>query len=164
MVPVSYRLDQEAPMRVSVVLNVLCGFVLSLFSICSAETPATESAMETARRLLEAFNRHDPDAMASLVSDDFELYYVGDDGTAALALRGPKQLAEEMRGYFAHNTGVRSTVVGVVDGPVFVSFREQIAGGASSIAVYEVREQRIKRVWYFPAEKTDAGTESSSPD
>jgi hypothetical protein len=39
-----------------------------------------------------------------------------------------------------------------VNGPRFVSFREQIVGGKSSLAVYEVEAGLIRRVWYYPAE------------
>ena len=37
---------------------------------------AEDSALPTALRLLEAFNRHDPAAMAALMDENFELYYV----------------------------------------------------------------------------------------
>ena len=110
------------------------------------------TALATVETFMAAFNRHDPDAMAELVAVDFELYYVDEDGTSALAMTGPEQLRTEMVGYFADRPSVRSEIAGAVDGPVFVSFREQIVGGQSSLAVYEVREGRIKRVWYYPAE------------
>lgn len=115
-------------------------------------TPTPPSAKTVALELIEAFNRHEPEAMAALVSDDFELYYVNDAGASERALRGPEQLAEEMTQYFAVHPSVRSEVVETVDGPAYVSFREQIVGGKSSIAVYEVRDGRVKRVWYYPAE------------
>jgi hypothetical protein len=43
-------------------------------------------------------------------------------------------------------------IVEAIDGPIYVSFREQIVGGKSSLAVYEVRGGLIRRAWYFPAE------------
>ena len=57
-----------------------------------------------------------------------------------------------MTPYFASRPSARSTIAAAIDGPVYVSFREQIVGGQSSLAVYEVRGGLIKRVWYFPAE------------
>ncbi|MEM6701961.1 MAG: nuclear transport factor 2 family protein [Acidobacteriota bacterium] len=115
----------------------------------AAEVP---KALEVAQQLVEAFNRHDPEAMAALVANDFELYYVGDDGKASLALTGPEALEKEMTGYFEAVPNVESKITDQVRGEAFVSFREQIVGGASSLAVYEVREGKIRRVWYYPAE------------
>ncbi len=118
----------------------------------SAQEPDTTSALVVAEALVDAFNRHDPANMAALVAPDFELFYVDDDGIAELAIQGPDQLRREMVGYFASHPAVQSAITDAVDGPAFVSFREQIVGGQSSLAVYEVREGLIKRVWYFPAE------------
>ena len=131
-------------------------WALGLFALLGAEIPAQEQAPPSARSVVEAllaaFNQHDPAAMAALVTTDFELYYIDDQGVAELSLRGPDGLRAEMTGYFANRPNVRSRIAGVVDGPVFVSFREQVVGGQSSLAVYEVRAGLIKRVWYFPAE------------
>ena len=118
----------------------------------AAQATAVPTALATVETFMAAFNRHDPDAMAGMVTVDFELYYVDEDGTSALAMTGPEQLRTEMVGYFAERPSVRSEIAGAVGGPVFVSFRERIVGGQSSLAVYEVREGRIKRVWYYPAE------------
>ena len=130
--------------------TVLCLLSLALASAAfAAEEPR---ALDVAQQLVDAFNRHDPKAMAALVADEFELYYVGDDGNAALALTGPEALEKEMTGYFEAVPNVASKITDQVDGKAFVSFREQIVGGASSLAVYEVREGKILRVWYYPAE------------
>jgi len=110
------------------------------------------SALTAAQTLMDAFNQHDPDAMAALVTSDFELYYFDDEGVASLSTRGAEQLRADMVSYFASRPAVRSTIVDVIEGPVFVSFREQIVGGQSSLAVYEVRQGLIRRVWYYPAE------------
>ena len=127
----------------------LCGVAWFAYASTRAEGG---SAMKAAHALVEAFNEHDAAAMAALVSEDFELYYVDDKGASELAVTGPEQLQQSMTGYFKHQPKVRSEVVASVDGPVYVSFREQIVGGQSSLAVYEVRDEKIKRVWYFPAE------------
>ncbi|MCZ6507429.1 MAG: nuclear transport factor 2 family protein, partial [Acidobacteria bacterium] len=130
--------------------------VLLLGSPSPADAAARQSnapsALSVAEALVDAFNGHDPEAMAKLVTADFELYYVDDEGVAVLSVRGPEQLVAEMTPYFASRPSVRSTIAAAIDGPVYVSFREQIVGGQSSLAVYEVRDGLIKRVWYFPAE------------
>ena len=132
-------------------LAVAC-FLLA--TTLASEERAPRTALETAKKLHAAFNQHDAAAMALLVANDFELYYVDNAGAAALAVRGPEQLRKEMSGYFTHNPDVKSEMVDVVDGPAFVAFREQVVGGSSSLAVYEVRDGLVKRVWYYPAEES----------
>ena len=117
------------------------------------------SALATAKQLLDAFNRHDPDAMAALVAGDFELFYVSDAGQAELGAKGPDDLRTQMTGYFASRPTVRSVIEGSVDGPRFASFRERAISirdgmerSASSLAVYEVVDGKVLRVWYYPAE------------
>ncbi len=122
------------------------------FPTAHAQQPTERSALSVAQALVDAFNDHNPEAMAVLVSPDFELYYFDDDGVARLAIHGPEQLAAEMTAYFSNHPSVQSTIADAVDGPVYTSFREQIVGGQSSLAVYEVREGLIIRVWYYPAE------------
>lgn len=134
----------------------LAGTALLLVAPCSAaiaQGPVSPGALAVATQLVEAFNQHDPAAMAALVTSDFELYYVEEGGVASLGTQGAEQLAAEMTSYFAARPTVRSTISAAIDGPVFVSFREQIVGGQSSLAVYEVRDGLIRRAWYFPAEE-----------
>jgi len=125
---------------------------LSAAGAWAQETGRSSGALSVAEALLEAFNRHDPEAMAALVAPDFELYYVDEEGVAELAVRGPVELVAEMTAYFESLPSVRSTIAAAIDGPVYVSFREQIVGGQSSLAVYEIRHDLIRRVWYYPAE------------
>ncbi len=128
-----------------------------LIALCSTATATAQmaeagSALSVAKALLGAFNQHDPAAMASLVAPDFELYYFDEAGQAGLAVRGPDALIEEMTSYFAGRPNVESKITGAIAGPVYVSFREQIVGGQSSLAVYEVRDGLIRRVWYYPVD------------
>ena len=115
---------------------------------CAAPRPNPVAAA-----MLEAFNAHDPAAMASLVTEDFELYYVSDAGVAELGSRGREALQRDMVAYFAARPAVRSAIEGVVPGDRFVAFRERIVGGASSLAVYEVQDSLLRRAWYYPSEQ-----------
>ena len=131
---------------------VACVLMPLLAQNLSAQVQEPPSALSVASDLVEAFNQHDPEAMARLVSADFEMYYVSETGVAERATTGRDQLIADMTIYFAARPSVRSVISGAVDGPVRVAFREQIVGGASSLAVYEVHDGLIRRVWYFPAE------------
>jgi len=124
----------------------------------TAHADGEGSAMATAHRLLEAFNQHDPKAMAALVDENFELYYFS-DGKAELSAKGRADLQAQMTDYFASHQTVRSVVEGQIDGPRFATFRERaislrdgVERSASSLAVYEVVDGSILRVWYYPAE------------
>lgn len=115
-------------------------------------------AMATAVQLLDAFNRHDPAAMAALVDEQFELYYVS-EGKIELAAQGPQDLEAQMTEYFKSRPTVRSEVEGSIDGPRFVAFRERagsrhgdVERSQSSLAVYEVVDGKVLRAWYYPAE------------
>lgn len=140
---------------VRMVVFVLCLVTAPIFA---AETATTTTATEAitprvvVNQLIEAFNAHDPAAMAALVSEDFELYYFDEHGVAGLAIEGPEQLKAEMISYFAMRPDVQSEIAAVVDGPVFIAYREQIVGGNSSLAVYEVRNLKVRRTWYYPEE------------
>jgi hypothetical protein len=63
-----------------------------------------------------------------------------------------------MEEYFAARSTVRSEIVAEIDGPRFATFRERVwregeqARARTSVAVYEIRDARIARAWYFPAE------------
>lgn len=125
-------------------------------AVASAES--APSALATANKLFEAFNQHDPKAMAALVSENFELYYFS-DGKAELSASGRADLEAQMVDYFTSQPTVRSVVEGSVDGPRFATFRERaisihdgVETSASSLAVYEVVDGLILRVWYYPAE------------
>ena len=128
----------------------LAASMLSIAGCSSSRTPGT--AGRAAMELIDAFNRHDPVGMAALVTPEFELYYMNEDGTFGLATKGRAALVAEMESYFSDRPRVASTVEQIIDGSVYVAFREQIVGGRSSIAVYEIRDGLIRRVWYYPAE------------
>jgi len=133
------------------ILAVLLVVFLSSTNASAQELDNT-SALSVAEALVDAFNQHDPDAIATVVAPNFELYYVDEEGVAGLAISGHSQLAAEMATYFTSHPSVQSIIADAIDGPVYTSFREQIVGGQSSLAVYEVRDGLIKRVWYYPAE------------
>ncbi|MCP5117066.1 MAG: nuclear transport factor 2 family protein [bacterium] len=121
-----------------------------------AEEP---SAAEVVKALLAAFNDHSPERMAELVSEDFELFYVAESETT-LGLRGPEALQTEMRGYFGNLPTVRSEAEISVASGSYVAFKETVSWqhegeerSQLSLVVYQVRDGKIRRAWYYPAER-----------
>ena len=138
--------------------TLLTALLVQFAVLAAPAIAANPSALATAKQLLNAFNQHDPGAMAELVSEDFELYYFS-NGKAELSAQGRQQLQEQMVDYFASQPTVRSEIEGSIDGPRFASFRERaisvhdgVERSASSLAIYEVVDGLIRRVWYYPAE------------
>ncbi len=132
---------------------------------CTGTAPAepvapldASGALGTARQLLDAFNAHDPEAMAALVDESFELYYIT-DGRSELSAGGREDLRTQMTEYFSSRPTVHSVIEGSIDGPRFVAFRERAGSrtetgerSASSLAVYEIVNDKVLRAWYYPAE------------
>ena len=121
--------------------------------------PEPPPATEVARLLIEAFNRHDPAALAERVSPDFIWYNVSSDETT-IEVKGRDALRESLTKYFASTPSVRSEIDGVTQVGPFVCFRERVFWTSSkgersqqSLAVYEVHDGLITRAWYYPAVK-----------
>lgn len=110
------------------------------------------NAMDVVQPFFEAWNAHSAGGMADLVADDFELFYFTEKGVAELQLTGPEALRAAMTDFFKQQPEAHSTIIGRVDGQRFIAFREQVNGGDSAIAVYEVEGDRLQRAWYYPAE------------
>ena len=110
-------------------------------------------------RLLDAFNRHDVEAMLRETHPDIEWFLV--EGNAmSMEARGRHAFGESMSSYFASTPGVRSTPHGTVTNGRFVSVRERVhwtkkdgsEGTGASIAVYELEGGLVRRAWYFATE------------
>lgn len=125
------------------------------------QAPSPSTSLDVAKALLDAWNRHSPEDMAKLSSPDFELFYVGENGRAELALTGPEALRAEMGSMFERQPDIHSRMLDFIDGERFVAFREQVVGGATSIAVYEIEGMLVRRAWYYPAEATPGAASGS---
>jgi hypothetical protein len=77
----------------SFVLALIACFLLHIVPASFAD--GTPTALSVSESLLEAFNQHDPEAMAALVTEDFELFYIS-EGKTALSVAGREGLAAEM--------------------------------------------------------------------
>lgn len=126
----------------------------------NADFGAISTALQVVEEQLDAFNRHDVEAMAAQVAPDFVWFSVDGD-EVRVEVRGRIALAEGMRSYFASLPSVRSEVEGTLVSGAFVTLRERaiwtdesgIERSQAALGVYEVRDGLIQRVWYYPAER-----------
>ena len=132
-------------------------FILTgLFALKPASAGETADAV---RDLTDAFNRHDVAAMRALWHED--IVWLDIDGeTMSVAVRGLRSFEEAMTAYFKSYPDVRSTLAGAAESGAFLSGVETVtwtSKGAdrsqSGPVVYEVRDGKILRVWYYPATK-----------
>lgn len=110
--------------------------------------------------LIDAFNEHDPKKMVKLVDPGIELYYVGDNGKTEMSLSSATDLEKEMSGYFRAVPDVKSTIKDLTVAGRFVSAQERVEWTRQgkkvsqfSLSVYEIQNEKIRRVWYYPAQR-----------
>ncbi len=142
---------------------------LGFFAILSLTTMWTSPAAErskqkddeasTVSRFLAAFNAHDVAGLTRLVTDDIEWLSVRGDEIST-ETKGRTALKNAMTAYFDSTPGVRSTHEASFESGDFVSVRERVYWGAkgressqAAIAVYELSDGKIRRVWYYRASK-----------
>jgi hypothetical protein len=120
----------------------------------SGTATAAESAV---LRYVEAFNRHDVAAMIAQAAPDIRWHALVGDSLVTETV-GQAALERELTSYFRSYPTVRSTI-GVlssngpyVAGRELVQWEQQGAGKSqASLSVYEIRDGRVRRVWYYPA-------------
>ena len=112
------------------------------------------------RALIEAFNAHSPEKMAQVMASDIEVYYVDAKGKTAKASDNAETLVGEMKGYFRALPDVKSHIDSHMVTGRYISVNERVEWTRESkkvtqysLSVYEIREEKIKRVWYYPAQR-----------
>jgi hypothetical protein len=142
-------------MRPRFLLHCLVGLCSFWAAGAAAENPV--APIQVVLTHVEVFNRHDADALAQRVSEDFIWYTVTSDATK-VETQGREKFREGMKGYFKSVPDVSSKVEGVTAAGPFVSFRETATWTSktgkrslSSIGIYEIRDGLIVRAWYYPA-------------
>lgn len=115
------------------------------------------------RAYYDAFNRHDADATAALCAEDLRWYSVAGDAVSTDA-ESRAQLHAWLQGYFAKLPSVRSEVLSLDQAGPFLTVRERASWqdrsgqrvAQQALAVYEIRDGLIRRVWYYPASRDPA--------
>lgn len=124
-----------------------------------AQTSAHEPPTRIVEQFIAAYNAHDVEAMLALVHPTVQWLSV-DGAAVAVEADGAETLGEAMSGYFAALPSSRSTAEAIMEAGHFVSVWERAQWESNgetrtqrSLAVYEVEEGKIRRVWYYPAQR-----------
>lgn len=111
------------------------------------------------RDLQRAFNAHDVEAMAASTQTNATWISIVKD-SAVVETDGEVAMRESMTGYFKAIPSARSQIEDAMVSGSYVAIRERAfwQGKDSeqsqvALGVYEIRDGKIARVWYFPAER-----------
>lgn len=112
---------------------------------------------QVVERFLEAFNRHDVEAMLALAHPEVQWLSVDGD-KISVETAGQAALRDSMKSYFTSLPSARSTFESILVAGPYVTVVERARWQGKSgertqaaLAVYEVREGKVRRVWYYPA-------------
>jgi hypothetical protein len=112
------------------------------------------------RAYLDAFNRHEADAVAAFCAENFKWYSIDGDKTSTDA-GSRAQLRDWLVGYFKSLPTVGSEFLSIEQTGPFLTVRERASWdnkegkrvSQQALGVYEIRDGLIQRVWYYPAAK-----------
>lgn len=110
------------------------------------------------RAYLDAYNRHEPEVVAALLSPKVKWYSLDADKLLTDG-DGREALRTWLAGYFKSLSDARSDFLTIEQTGAFLSVRERASWTAKdgarlsqqAHAVYEIRDGLIERVWYFPS-------------
>ena len=137
------------------------GFILIL-SLCGVHSRAQmdpSQATEIIEDFVAAFNEHDVEAMAGMISEDLIYMFVTDD-KIAVETRGKDAFRKAMLAYYKQIPSARSETESIMTAGNFVTVRERAhwksskgARSQMSLAVYQLKDNTIHRVWYYPVQR-----------
>lgn len=112
------------------------------------------------RAYLDAFNRHDPAAVAATLSPAVKWFSLSSDQLSTDG-EGRDAVHTWLTGYFKSLPDVRSEISDLTQNGPYLSFRERASWTAKdgtrrsqqSLGTAEIRENLLTRIWYFPAVK-----------
>jgi hypothetical protein len=125
-----------------------------------ASASERSSRVAIVRAQVKAYNKHDVEALTKLLAENVKWYSVNADKISTEA-SGRAELKSWLDNYFKEFPDVRSSICNISLVGALVSFREQVSWtkkdgtrqAQRSIAIYEVVDGLITRVWYFPIER-----------
>ena len=142
-----------------VVLYITAGLLsLSLLTGCNAMDPETAVPKSIVAEHVRAFNAGNVEAMTKMQHPNIQWLSVKGNAVS-VEVSGRAALAKNMTEYFKSPTKVTGTLKGWNVNTPYVSVTETASWTAkdgtkkiqSSMTVYELEDNLIRRVWYFPA-------------
>ncbi|MEO1252928.1 MAG: nuclear transport factor 2 family protein [Pseudomonadota bacterium] len=140
------------------------GAILFVTAACApdAERAAPDAAAgpeaDAIRGLMDAFNAHDADAMRAYWTDDVTWIEITGNSSSVVT-NSADALHDSLVAYFEAYPDVSSSLENIVVNGDYLSAVERPVwsqGGErksqSSIVVYEFRDGKVKRFWYYPAQ------------
>ncbi|HEY5551604.1 MAG TPA: nuclear transport factor 2 family protein [Opitutaceae bacterium] len=123
----------------------------------STQAPLATSEAVALRAYYDAFNLHDADATAAFLAEDVKWFSVSGD-TQSLDGDGRESIRDWLAGYFKQLPDVKAEVLELRQTGAHLFVHERVswttadgsAKRAAAIAIYEVRDELVRRVWYFP--------------
>lgn len=123
----------------------------------SLETPVTN--IQRVERYVNAFNRHDIDAMLRLTTGDVRWMSIADDQVST-ETRSNEELRHAMAEYFKSRPDSYSRLLNIQGNGPFVATLEQAGTidkpGDCALAIYEFTGSLIRNVWYYSAYTCEA--------
>lgn len=136
-------------------ITVRMTWLVTLLMICVTTTASSVSSKDIVLDFVDAYNKHDIEAMMALCSDNVRWLTVTTD-TVIVEAAGKKNLASQMREHFTRSPQTNSTLLAAEDdGPMVVAIERASAGvdvesrSQCSASVYQLRDGLIENVWYF---------------
>lgn len=122
----------------------------------ASEAPPVGDSAAIVTGLMDAFNAHDPDAMREYWDENVTWIELS-GAQAQVVTSSADQLYEELVAYFETIPSVRSSLenisvngdyVSAVERPVWQQDGE--TKSQASIVVYEIKNGKVRRFWYYP--------------
>lgn len=125
----------------------------------NAQESADASPLKIVERYMSAYNSQDIPEILKLVDPNVQWLSVAGD-TITVQTRGAEAFEESLFGYFESLPSSRSTIESMMEAGRFVTVWERAhwerdgeSMSQSSLAVYEINESVITRIWYYPTMK-----------
>lgn len=140
---------KSSKMKKQITLIVLTFFAFNLVA-------QNDQLLKIFNDQVDAFNQRDVDRLANNVSDDFKWFYLTSD-TLLLEVAGKENFKSSMEGYFSAVPQVFSSIEESSINGNRISFKEVVqyknkkgeTVSSSAMGIYEIREDKISRAWYF---------------